>query len=71
VTGYTTEGWGDVFLAAAGASAALSGLIFVAVSVNIRPVLEADERAGGSFLTGRATKRWSPCSTCSRSAWSV
>jgi hypothetical protein len=54
VTGYTTEGWGDFFLAAAGATAALSGLIFVAVSVNIRPVLEADKRSGGNFLTGRA-----------------
>jgi hypothetical protein len=54
VTGYTTENWGDLFLAAAGAAAALSGLIFVAVSVNIGPVLEADKRAGGNFLTGRA-----------------
>ena len=41
-------------MAAAGAAAALSGLIFVAVSVNIGPVLEADKRAGGNFLTGRA-----------------
>jgi hypothetical protein len=41
-------------VAAAGATAALSGLIFVAVSVNIGPVLEADKRSGGNFLTGRA-----------------
>jgi hypothetical protein len=54
MTGYTTENWGDLFLAAAGATAALSGLIFVAVSVNIRPVLEADKKSGGNFLTGRA-----------------
>jgi hypothetical protein len=54
VTGYSTESWGDFFLAAAGAAAVLTGLIFVAVSVNIRPVLEADERSGGNFLTGRA-----------------
>jgi hypothetical protein len=54
MTGYATESWGDPFLAAAGATAALSGLIFVAVSVNIGPVLEADMRSGENFLTGRA-----------------
>jgi hypothetical protein len=54
VTGYSTDGWGDLFVAAAGATAALSGLIFVAISVNIGPVLEADKRTGQNFLTGRA-----------------
>jgi len=49
VNGYDTAAWTDFFLAAAGASAALSGLIFVAVSVNIRPVLEADRRSGGQL----------------------
>ena len=53
MTGYTTDGWGDFFLAAAGAAAAMSGLIFVAVSVNIRPVLEADKRSSENFA-GRA-----------------
>jgi hypothetical protein len=53
VTGYSTDGWGDLFVAAAGATAALSGLIFVAISVNIGPVLEADKRTGQNFLTGR------------------
>jgi hypothetical protein len=51
---YTTEGWGELFLAAAGATAALSGLIFVGLSVNIRTVLAADKREGQNFLTGRA-----------------
>jgi hypothetical protein len=37
-----------------GATAALSGLIFVALSVNIRAVLSADEKEGQNFLTGRA-----------------
>ncbi len=45
---------GRLLLGCRGAAAALSGLIFVAVSVNIRPVLEADQRSGGNFLTGRA-----------------
>src|ERR1019366_2847824 len=41
---YSAEGWGELFLAAAGATAALSGLIFVGLSVNIRTVLAADKR---------------------------
>jgi hypothetical protein len=51
---YTAAGWGALFLAAAGATAALSGLIFVALSVNIRAVLAAGQREGQDFLTGRA-----------------
>ena len=54
MTGYSTEGWGELFLAAAGATAALSGLIFVGLSVNIRTVLDIDKRVGHNFLTGRA-----------------
>jgi hypothetical protein len=60
VTAYSTEGWGDLFLAAAGATAALSGLIFVGLSVNIRTVLEIDKRDGGNFLTGRALEALVP-----------
>ena len=37
MTGSTTEIWGDLFWAAAGAAAAFSGLIFVAVSGEHRP----------------------------------
>lgn len=54
MTGYATEGWGDLFLCAGGATAALSGLIFVGLSVNIRTVLDLDKREGQNFLTGRA-----------------
>ena len=32
--------WAALFTATAGASAALTGLVFVAVSINIRPILE-------------------------------
>ena len=56
IAGYSPEGWGDLFLAAAGATAALSGLIFVGLSVNIRTVLETDKRVGQNFLTGRAAE---------------
>jgi hypothetical protein len=54
IAAYTTEGWGDLFLASAGATAALSGLIFVGLSVNIGTVLAIDKRQGQNFLTGRA-----------------
>jgi hypothetical protein len=39
VTGYATEGWGEFFLAEAGASAALGGLLFVAVSINLQRIV--------------------------------
>lgn len=41
MTAYATEGWGEMFLCAGGATAALSGLIFVGLSVNIHTVLAA------------------------------
>jgi modulator of FtsH protease len=53
MTAYTPGEWGDLFLAAAGATAALSGLIFVGLSVNLRTVLAADKREGQNSLTGR------------------
>jgi hypothetical protein len=37
---YTTDGWGELFLAEAGASAALAGLLFVAISINLAKILE-------------------------------
>jgi hypothetical protein len=37
---YTTAGWEELFLAQAGASAALTGLLFVAVSINLTRILE-------------------------------
>jgi len=46
--------WTEFFLGTAGAVAALSGLIFVAVSVNLPRILAAERSEGGSFLTGRA-----------------
>ena len=37
---YDPSEWTDLFVAAAGASAALAGLVFVAVSINIQRILE-------------------------------
>jgi hypothetical protein len=53
MTGYSTEGWNELFILAGGATAALSGLIFVGLSVNIKTVLEIETREGAPLLTGR------------------
>lgn len=54
VTGYDPVGWGDLFACAGAAAAALAGLIFVGLSVNMSTLLELDKRRGQNFLTGRA-----------------
>ncbi|HVX22708.1 MAG TPA: hypothetical protein VHB02_15270 [Acidimicrobiales bacterium] len=54
MSAYSPDGWGDLFMAAAGANAALSGLIFVGLSVNIKDVLAIDQEEGHNVLTGRA-----------------
>ena len=40
MTAYDASEWTDLFVAAAGAGAALAGLVFVAVSINIKNILE-------------------------------
>ncbi len=53
MTGYSTDGWHELFILAGGATAALSGLIFVGLSVNIKEVLALEEKDGAPLLTGR------------------
>jgi hypothetical protein len=40
LTAYDPSAWSDLFVATAGASAALAGLVFVAVSINIERILQ-------------------------------
>jgi hypothetical protein len=49
VNGYTTEGWGELFLAEAGASAALGGLLFVAVSINLNRIIALRSLPGAAL----------------------
>ena len=61
---YSAEHWTDLFVAAAGASAALTGLVFVAVSINIERILRlagVPERAFQTIvLLGRPGPRLDP-----------
>ena len=54
MTGYDTAGWGDLLACAGAAAAALAGLIFVGLSVNMSTLLDLDRKRGQNFLTGRA-----------------
>ncbi|HEX2746304.1 MAG TPA: hypothetical protein VHN16_18150 [Streptosporangiaceae bacterium] len=58
---YNPETWHDFFIAAAGAAAALSGLIFVAVSINLRDILTEERRSAAPTSPVAPSNRWSPC----------
>jgi hypothetical protein len=51
VSGYLTAEWTDFSVAVVGASAALTGLLFVAVSINIEQILAVDTLAGRALST--------------------
>ena len=59
---YDVQEWTDLFVATTGAAAALAGLVFVAVSINIERILKFEG------LAERARSR--PCSRCRSSSWS-
>jgi len=43
--------WSDLFVAAAGASAALAGLVFVAVSINLEPIVQGPGLPDRALMT--------------------
>jgi hypothetical protein len=46
VSGYAQADWHDFFVSAVGASAALLGLLFVAISINLKQILEHPQLPG-------------------------
>ena len=72
---YSTDGWGELFLAGVGASAALAGLLFVAISINLERILQGVGLPGqsltvvGAELLGAGLVAWlilvgSMCGRC-------
>jgi hypothetical protein len=51
VSGYAPAAWHDFFVAAVGASAALLGLLFVAISINLKLILEHRHLPGRAAAT--------------------
>jgi hypothetical protein len=51
MSGYLAESWSDFSVAVVGASAALTGLLFVAVSINIEQILATGALAGRALST--------------------
>ncbi len=48
---YNAPEWSDLFVASAGASAALAGLVFVAVSINVERILKFEELPARAQMT--------------------
>lgn len=48
---YNASEWHELFVATAGAAAALAGLVFVAVSINIERILKLDELPARAQMT--------------------
>jgi hypothetical protein len=51
LTAYNASEWHELFVATAGASAALAGLVFVAVSINVERILKFEELPSRAQMT--------------------
>ena len=63
MTAYDASQWTDLFVASAGASAALAGLVFVAVSINVDRILKLEG------VPGRARVKRLRCGAARATNW--
>lgn len=54
---YSAAGWTDFSVATATAAAALTGFLFIAVSINLRQILDAPNLPGRAGLTCSCWRR--------------
>ena len=72
MSAYSPEDWSDFLVASSGASAALAGLVFIGISINLTRILDGPGLPGRAGQTIVVPTPWPsawPCSGRSTRTW--